>query len=343
MRFSLSVVFFLLFLVVVSAYVYLVPSSGPKPGSVSKPDLNSRLLQLEDNDEITTLEIENVSEKEKIIFVKEERRWLLREPVQGAADKLLVDGLTAALTLSSTARRLTPESGWNEYGLENPPLKVGVATRKHQEIKRLYFGDKSPVGDFVFARWQNEAEYFLLDPNLMKAFQRSAYSFREKKIFHQPLKQLSTIRIQNESEVYEVNRQDSGWVWVEPIEFIGKPITPGDADLVVNMMRGLYIKDFLGAETDAAEKGFGMLGPETVLEMKSIENDVSEVLHLGEELPVRDAFYARKNEESEVFLVARDKIGEVFALFRSLASARLNGVSPSAGSSESSLPDASGV
>ncbi len=342
MRFSLTIVFFLLFLVVVSAYVYLVPS-GDRPGSASKTDLNSRLLQLEDNDEITTLEIENISEKEKIVFVKEARRWFLREPVQGAADKLLVDGLTAALTLSSKARRLTPESGWQEYGLENPPLKVGFATQKHQAIKRLYFGDKSPVGEFVFARWENEGEYFLLDPNLMKAFQRSAYSFREKKIFHQPLKQLSTIRIQNESEVYEVNRQDSGWVWVEPIEFIGQPITPGDADLMVNLMRGLYIKDFLGAETDAAEKGFGMLGPETVLEMRSIENDVSETLHLGEELPVRDAFYARRNGEPEVFLVARDKIGEVFALFRSLASAKLDGVSSAARATTSSSPDTSGV
>lgn len=342
MKFSLTVVFFLLFLVVVSAYVYLVPS-GSKPGSVSKSDLNSRLLQLEDDDEIITLEIENISEKEKIVFVKEERRWFLREPVHGAADKLLVDGLTAALTLSSKARRLTPESGWQEYGLETPSLKVGLSTQKHHEIKRLYFGDKSPVGDFVFARWEDESEYFLLDPNLMKAFQRSAYSFREKKIFHQPLKQLSTIRIQNESEVYEVTRQDSGWVWVEPIEFIGQSITPADADLMVNLMRGLYIKDFLGAETDAAEKGFGMLGPETVLEMKGFENDVSEALHLGEELPVRDAFYARKSGEPEVFLVARDKIGEVFALFRSLASAKLGGVSSSAESSESSLSETPGA
>lgn len=342
MKFSLTVVFFLLFLVVVSAYIYLVPTAS-RQGSVSKNDLNSRLLQLEDDDEITTLEIENNSEKEKIIFAKEEHRWFLREPVHGAADKLLIDGLTAALTLSSKARRLTPESGWQEYGLEKPALKVGLATQKHQEIKRLYFGDKSPVGDFVFARWEDEDEYFLLDPNLMKAFQRSAYSFREKKIFHQPLKQLSTIRIQNESEVYEVNRQDSGWVWVEPIEFIGQPITPGDADLMVNLMRGLYIKDFLGAETGAAEKGFGMLGPETVLEMRSIDNEVSEALHLGEELPVRDAFYARKNGEPEVFLVARDKIGEVFAFFRALASAKLDGAEASARSSASSLPETSGV
>lgn len=341
MRFSLTVVFFLLFLVVVSAYVYLVPS-GPKAGA-GKSELNTRLLQLADDDEITTLEIENISQNEKITFVKKERRWLLHEPVQGAADKLLVDGLTAALTLSSKARRLTPESGWREYGLENPSLKVGLATQKHPEIRRLYFGDKSPVGDFVFARWENETEYFLLDPNLMKAFQRSAYSFREKKIFHQPLKHLSTIRIQNESEVYEVNRQDSGWVWVEPIEFIGQPITAGDADLMINLMRGLFIKDFLGAETDAAEKGFGMLSPETLLEMRGGQDGISEVLHLGEELPVRDAFYARKNEEPEVFLVARDKIGEVFALFRSLASAKLTGASPGAGSFSASQTEVSGA
>lgn len=343
MRFSLTVVFFLLFLVVVAAYVYLVPSSRSKSAATETASLNARLLPLAENDQIASLEIENLPQKEKIVFVRENGRWFLREPVQGAADKLLVDGLTAALTMSSKARRLIPESGWQEYGLQEPALKVGVVTRENPEARRLYFGDKSPVGDFVFARWEDENEYFLLDPNLMKAFQRSAYSFREKKIFHQPLKHLSLIRIQNESEIYEVNRRESGWVWVEPIEFIGQPVTAQEADLIVSLMRGLFVKEFLGTETDAAEKGFGMLGPETLLMMKGSEEELGEVLRLGEELPVRDAFYARKDGEPEVFLVARENIGEIFALFRSLAASRLNSQSSESGTPEASQPAAAGA
>ncbi len=317
MKFSLTLVFFFLFLAVAAAYVYLVPPA--KNASLPAAPGVSRLLPLEENDEIVSLEIENAAEKGKIVFVREEGEWYLREPVQGAADKILVDGLSAALTLSSRARRLTPEKGWAEYGLEKPAVKVGIQTLQGTAVKRLFFGDKSPVGDSHFARWDGEKDYFLLDENLMKAFQRSAYSFREKKIFHMPLKAIAKVRIQNESEVYEIGKQESGWVWMEPIELIGKGLSPEILDEVITSMRNLFIKDFLGAETEASDKGLGELGPETVLEITGADGEDKETLHLGDELPVRDAFYARKDGGKEIFLVARDRVGETFALFRTLA------------------------
>ncbi len=317
MKFSLTLVFFILFLAVAAAYVYLVPPS--KNAAIEGSPEISKLLPLEENDEIVSLEVENAAQKEKIVFVREEGAWSLRQPVQGAADKILVDGLAAALTLSSKARRLTPEKGWAEYGLENPAVKVGIGTLKGGAMKHLFFGDKSPVGSSRFARWDGEKEYFLLDENLMKAFQRSAYSFREKKIFHMPLRDISKIKIQNESEVYELGKQESGWVWMEPIELIGKGISEEMLDTVVTAMRNLFIKDFLGAEADDSDKGFGELGPDTVLQITGINPGEMESLHLGDELPVRDAFYARKDGENGVFLVARDRVGEVFAFFRTMA------------------------
>lgn len=320
MRFSLTVVFFFLFLLVVAAYVYLVPPA-PKP-SPDKEPLNARLLNLEDSDEITVLAVEDQVHGEKLRFVRREGRWFLEEPLKGPADKLLVEGLAAALTLSAKARRLMPEGGWSEYGLDDPKVRVGISTKRRPEVRTLLFGDSSPVGDFVFARWEGENDYFLLDPNLMKSFQRSAYSFREKKIFQRPLKGLSRVKIQNDSEVYEINRQESGWVWAEPIDLIGRPVSADAADLALGLLRGLFIKDFLGEEMQNTDKGFGLLSPETRIEMGGIGSaDDHEVLQLGDELPVRDAFYARKEGESEVFLVARDKVGEIFAFFRGLTEA----------------------
>jgi hypothetical protein len=130
------------------------------------------------------------------------------------------------------------------------------------------------------------------------------------------------MKVQNDAEVYEIKLQESGWVWAEPIDLLGRPFASESADQVMGFFRGLFVKEFIAGEPQGADKGFGLLSPETLLEMAGSDASLEkEVLRLGDELPVRDAYYAHKEGSPEVFLVARDKIGEVFAFFRTLTQA----------------------
>ncbi|MDP3921117.1 MAG: DUF4340 domain-containing protein [Candidatus Omnitrophota bacterium] len=305
MKSSVTVIFLLLFVVVAGFYVYLMPSeNAPPPPEVVRA---LRLLPLEAGDEIVLIEIIDAEEGKSIMLENNEGTWELTKPVRDTADILMAEGLEKVLALSSKARRLVPDKEWSEYGLLNPKVKIGIETRKKRERRFLYFGDAAPIGDFVFARWEGEKEYFLLNADLMRAFDRSVYSLREKRIFRTLRKDIEKIRIQGLDVDYEFVNNEQGWVWSEPIDLLGEELTKRQVDELLSQIRELYVKDFLDGESRAKEELGFKLGSSAVRIWGHPETG-SEILYLGDEVPEKDAYYGLRSGESRYFVVARGNI-----------------------------------
>jgi len=326
MKFSVTLVFTLLFAVVVMVYARLMPPQEPEMPLEPPPVM--KLLPLESGDEITGIEIRDFKENQTIAMARENEEWFLTYPVRYPAEQLLARGLVHALTLSSKARRLIPEKDWDEYGLENPAMKIGVRTRNYDEMKYLLFGDKSPVGNFIFARWEKENEYFLLNAQLKPAFERTVYSLREKRVFRIPESEVQKIRIKLGDRVYEMVKRANAWLWMEPIPLLGVEIDPNFVGELTEHLRELYIKDFLDTENKSSrEMGFSLAG--SLIRVTGISGE-SDELQLGSELPSRDAFYARRENENVYFLVARGNIRGLFEIVET-AIRRMEADKPSGG------------
>ncbi len=97
-----------------------------------------------------------------------------------------------------------------------------------------------------------------------------------------------------------------------------QPCPAGDAEALLQKLRGLFVKDFL-ENVPAEENGLAQNGTQITVALSETK---TEVLDVGKEAGVRDAFYARQ-KENETILVARDKLNDFFDLFRSLAAQRL--------------------
>lgn len=323
MKFSTTAVFSLLFVVVVAFYVQFESpiqtlKNIPMPGRMSH-----RLLLLETQDFVKKIQIGWAQKKEDMTLERKGSDWMITQPLHYAADPVMARGLASALEVSLKIRRLMPEKGWADYGLERPHLKLGVQTEKGQGGMRfLLFGDRSPIGDFLFARWEGEKEYFLLPAELEKIFDRTVYSLREKRIFRKNLNDAAKVRVQVSppshapSDTYELERHGEIWYWMEPVSILGETVTKEKMAEVLGLFKGLYIKEFL----DRERKRPGELGISEASSFLSVTGKTegeTEVLEIGKAANAKDAFYAKRRDEGVVFLVAKGNLDKIFERLQS--------------------------
>lgn len=320
MKPAVTLVFVILFGVVTWVFYHLRPFH---PEAVKKPvPAPMKLLPLEKNDQIVWIQVHNETEKETVTLKLEEDRWMIVYPITYPANELMAEGLVTALTLSKKARRLMREKAWNEYGLARPVMKIGVETLRSKKRRYLVFGDPSPVGDYIFARWEDEEEYFLLDSRLKSAFDRSVYSLRLKRIFRTPLKDVTKIRFRSADDEFEISHFQGKWFWMEPIPILGEVLEKDDRDQILSQLIDLHVKDFQDYEERKSHQlGFSILSP--TIKLWTQEGD-PEVLLLGDEVGARDAYYGIREKEDVYFLISKENIDNLFASVKEIASKYVN-------------------
>lgn len=320
MKTSVTIVFTLLF-IAVAGYYFVFNNSQPKPlpgtpnavVSEAAPPSN-RLLPFDKETNIKMIQIQKPSSKETVTIELKDGQWFLKYPIKYAADSMMAQGLLTALKVSHKARRLNREKDWSEYGLAVPDIKIGIEA-EGQPRHYLLLGDYSPVADMVYARWEGEEEYFLLDARFKSAFDRSSYSLREKKIARIPLRKIEKIHVRTPSDNYEIAQKNNKWYWTEPVSQIGRTLTDSDMYEILTMLRDLNVKEFLDNEPYKAEKqGFVEESPYIQLWGEGRTS----IFRIGNEIPEHNSFYAIFDNEKVLLEVAKANIENFLKVFDSI-------------------------
>lgn len=339
-----SVLFTVLFIFILAAagFYFLNPGEAPKVPEVPAKEI-MKVMPLDEKSPVRWLQVQNLIKNETVTLEKKNEEWLMIYPVKYPAETVAVQGLITALKLSGRARRLLPEKDWEEYGLLKPNIKIGIQTEEGKARRYLYLGDDSPVGPFAYARWEGEEEYFLIQRDLKRAFDRTVYSLRLKQVFRVPLKDVSKMRVRSMDQEYEVEKRADGWYWLEPIPLLGKPLAKRYVDQIVSQYGDLFVKEFLDDEKKSKEElGFGILSPwiklwgrnptvsarsqdpEGPVLAGTDKNKAAEQITIGQELAARDSFIARREGENGYFLVARENVRKLFQIFETMSQEALN-------------------
>ena len=312
MRPSVTLTFTALFIGVGIFYLHYYGMPAVKREAPAADSGPAKLLDLE-ADAITFIQLQKPDDKETMTLERSGKEWVLKYPVTYQADKTMVDGLMTALRISQKARRLTREKGWEEYGLLQPGLKIGIEAKGLPKRKYLLLGDLSPVAAMVFARWEDEADYFLLDARFKQAFDRSVYALREKRLVRLPLNSLEKIHVQTFSNNFELSQRNSQWFWTEPIARLGKPAPREQMYEILMALRELYVKEFWdGQPVQETERGFSVSGPAIQVWDK---NGKTSAVRFGNAVTEHDAYTALIDSEQVVLEVARGNIENFFKIF----------------------------
>ncbi len=327
MKFSTTLIFFLLFLAVGGAFLYLNQRSASQlsqpvsqtsfkesvPAEV--PSQNTPVLDR--SEKITWMQIQNTEKNETVTLAREDKLWEVKYPVVYPASDGVVDEMVRTLMAAVKLRQLAPEKGWEEYGLLRPSIKIGLKTEAHPVRRYLLLGHQSEVGDSVFARWQEEKNFFLVNTELKRIFDRSLYALREKRIFRIAPAAVLKIHFEMGPEFYELVKRNDQWVWVKPQGRRGMVVDPVSAEEFSSHLRDLFIKDFLDEQKEKIDASFfKTAGTITVWG----SGRQKEIFYLGQEAPVRDAFYGRRNGENGILLIDRGILRALLDTVRNMGS-----------------------
>ena len=294
------------------------PPPAAVPRESEEETFSVNLLDLLPEDHLTLIQIQNLESKKTMKLMADQDGWQIKFPVQDTADPAKMENLLHGLLAAQKLRQMKPEKGWDEYGLARPRLKIGLETAKKQGRRYLYLGNLSPVDNVLFARWEDEKTYFLLPVSFQGLFEQSVYDMREKRLFLKNGETPRSLRLHAPTGDYEIENQGVQWVWKDPEAMRWQPCPAGDAEALLEKLRGLFVKDFLETISEE-ESGLTQTGTRITVGLSQTK---TEVLEVGKEADVRDAFYA-KTDQGKGVLVARDKLNAFFDLFRSLAAQTL--------------------
>ena len=282
---------------------------------VKVQDEASRVFFFGAGEEVKRIEIFDQEEDQTIALELTPEGWILRAPVAHPANTNIVREFIPALRYAASQKRLAPEKDWAEYGLETPRLSIMVVTDQGNQGV-LTLGDRTPVGNSIYARWSLEPGYVLLPTDMESVLGTSLYGFREKRIFTMPPQDVRNVFVELGANTYQWKKKNEKWYWLEPINKFGEEVPSKRMELVLSALSGLYAREFLEeTEKTDAEMGFFMIQDRVVL--KDLDGN-EEVLYFGDEVPLQNAYYGMKKGSEEKIFVERTKIYQLLDLLRAV-------------------------
>ncbi len=307
MKFSTTVIFTILFAVV--AWFYVNRGSTPlRKGEqpAVDPAVSMKLLDVDSQESIHWIQIQNMNRRETVTLYREGALWMLKYPVRYQADAWAVEELLKILTLSFKVTEYEPKEDWESYGLLRPKIKIGIESKEWPNRRYLFLGDKAPVGDNLFARWEDKARYFLLEEAVLNAFSKSAYALRDKRIFRNSDQELKKIQIRIGGHIFELVKREEGWFWDKPDSIQGLSVGEKTMGDLMKRLNALAVKDFMDQENKKWSE-FNLEPADSEIQIWT-RTGTSEALRLGRELGVRHAYYGRREDEKVLFLVDRNLV-----------------------------------
>jgi hypothetical protein len=319
MKLGRTIVFTLLF--AFAAAIYVFQTRLTQQALTNVPDEVNRSVAIAQSDAVERIELRDHVRKTDIILRKTKGAWSLESPVRYPAEGRIAEGLAAALRMASRQPRLRAEKEWEEYGLVKPELEV-LLDLSGKKSATLLIGAQAPVGKAVFARWTDERGYFLLPSEMRSVFRQSVYGLREKRLFRAPEETFRKIYVDMGKNSYQWKKDGDQWYWLEPVEKFGRKIPDAKMDLILDALKGLYVKEF----QDNNKKLMGELGFFMIHDFIRVESGGAlptqggrgETFYFGNEVPDRNAYYGLLQGEKTVFFVDRGKIIQLLDLLKAI-------------------------
>jgi len=313
MKLVRTIIFILLFAVVVAIYLFQVRLA--KQTLLIIPDEVNRTVSISKNDPIDRVELSDHVQKTKIVLRKKNGVWELERPVHYPAESPVAEGFVIAARMASQQPRLRAEKEWGEYGLAKPEFEIlfGLPGKR---VVTLLIGAQAPVGKAVFARWAEERGFFLLPPEMKAMFRQSVYGLRQKRLFRAPVETIRKIYVEMGEHSYEWKKEGAQWYWFEPVAKFGQKVPDGRIDLVLEGLQNLHVREFQDDNKKSkAELGFFMIHDCIWVEF---EDGKRETFYFGNEVPEKNAYYGFREGEDVVFFVDRANVVEFFDFMRNI-------------------------
>src|SRR5205085_5055429 len=134
-----------------------------------------------------------------IALENQDNKWIIKQPVNGAADQTTVDSLVNSLADARVERNLTASANeMKSYGLNEPAVTIEVKL-KNGESHRVRLGSKDFSGLSVYSQLDQAKDVALLPGSVLTNSDKSLNDLRDRTVFGVSQYDISSLSLNNEN------------------------------------------------------------------------------------------------------------------------------------------------
>lgn len=189
---------------------------------------------------------------------RDDGRWYMTSPVEGAAEQETVNNLAGMLHLASGRDYVDAPESLADYGLDPPRARITAWTAPDSPPQVVYVGGAAKVGekDGVYARRADTPSVFVLEQGFLEHLPQAPDSFLARALLTHPAADIRTLEYRRgDVDITLENDPDKGWRMARPAV---EKTDQEAASAFINRIKGLKAIEFV------REKGSAVLEPRTL-------------------------------------------------------------------------------
>lgn len=240
----------------------------------------------------------------EVIELKKNKTWVIVQPLQAAADPLVLQGVLQGLSNLKPDRSFQPAGGdLSEYGLNPPQTILGFSAQgRRQEIK---IGAQAAVGNARYFQASGSAAVHLAESFSLKELDRDLPALREKRVFSLLPEQVEKVEIRSGQKNLEISRTEKGWIEKGAP---GRPFSRNKVDSFIGELLRVQARAFLDGEKEIPS--WGLQAPGLWIRLTGGGGKIQETLIVGAEAP-DSGLYARGSRYGSALIIDAGLAGKV--------------------------------
>jgi len=155
---------------------------------------------------------------ETISLENQDNKWLIKQPINAAADDSALNSLIGDLVSARIEREFNNPSAeaLKEYGLDSPAVKLEIKL-KDGKTHRVELGGKDPLGSSVYAKLDGSSNVAVLGSALLTSADKPLNDWRDRAVLGATQYDISSLKVTNENGSFELGKKDADWVITAPV------------------------------------------------------------------------------------------------------------------------------
>lgn len=243
-------------------YRYEIDPTRPTNNPANNPDVLADF----DPDSVTSLDFVFAGNPTNR-FLQVDRTngaWRMTSPVLYPVREASVHGLLAALKglqkrqTISAAELLRNPRGTTAFGLEPPPLTIGIRAATGRTELRI--GNRAPLGDLFYLQVLGSQDIHVAEADFLKSLPRTPNDWRSRSIVDLRGVAFDRLEVRSAAAGFEVRRHESNRTWT-----LTKPLAiranRAKIESLLQVLQSVEVEEFVGTQTTADLERLGLLPP----------------------------------------------------------------------------------
>ncbi len=258
---------------------------------------------------------------ETISLENQDNKWLIKQPINAAADDAAINSLIGDLVSARVEREFPNPSAdaLKGYGLDSPAVKLDIKL-KDGKTQHIDLGGKAPVESSAYAKLNGSQNVAVIGASLLASADKPLSDWRDRAVLGATQYDITSLKVINENGSFELGKKESDWTITSPIAGAAED---SEVNSLISEITSAKAAEVVSESGEDLPK-YGLDKPKVTATAK-LNTGAEKGILLGSKID--EKYYAKAADRAQVFKVDSalyDKLNIKLGALRSKQFVKLN-------------------